>query len=124
MMLTKIKALSTAETTALLRHHLGPLRSWGFFLADNIRGRQSIAGLTLMPSLRLKNAKGSFCPAYSAAVVMKFIKAVQAAVPAARPTKVEALTVEIDTAIGWRYIKRDQDGRVCKHRVFAGARTI
>lgn len=123
MMLTKIKALSTAETTALLRHHLGPLRSWGFFLADNIRGRQNIAGFTLMPSLRLHNGR-NFCPAYSAAIVMKFIKDVQAAVPAARPTKAKALTVEIDAAINWRYIKRDQDGRVCKHRILAHARTI
>ena len=121
MMLTKIKALTPSETTALLRQHLGPLRSWGFFLSDNIRGRQNIAGLTLMPSLRIKNDRGSFCPAYSAAAVMQFIKNVQAVIPAARPTKTRALTVEIDTSIHWRYNKRDQHGTVCKRLIFAGA---
>lgn len=65
MMLTKIKPLTLAETTALLRRHLGPLRSWSFFLSDNIRGRQSIAGVTLMPSRRLRNKKGAFCPVFS-----------------------------------------------------------
>jgi len=55
-MKTNTPVITPAETAYLLRQHLGPLRAWADFLTDNIRGRQSVEGITLKPCAKANTA--------------------------------------------------------------------
>lgn len=102
-------SISASETAFLLRAKLGPIRAWGDFLADNIRGRQSIHGLTLKPCSRKKIGKG-FRPMYAIKAVEKFIADVLAIEPKAGKAPVKPVVLAVDAGRGWRCNKFDDKG--------------
>lgn len=101
--------ITLAEAAYLLRSQLGPMRSWADFLADNIRGKQSIAGLTLLPCARKRDGK-SFRPVYSVRDVKAFIAKVMASVPGAGKAKIKQTILSVDTGRHWKVNRFDQDG--------------
>lgn len=108
-MKTPIETISAADTAFFLRAQLGPLRNWGNFLADNIRGRQSLAGHTLKPCARQSDGR-AFRPIYSLSDVKVFIAQILAAVPSAGRTPVKPTTLSVDSGRGWRINKFDKSG--------------
>ncbi len=117
-MKTNTPVITPAETAYLLRQHLGPLRAWADFLTDNIRGRQSVEGITLKPCAKWHDGKNKH-PMYAVIDVKAFIDAVQAANPEARPTKVKAVTLAIDRGRVWWTNKFDQRGQTMNSLIFA-----
>lgn len=114
-MIYPAKLLTAGETASILWNRLGPLVNWSHFLADNIRGKQSLAGHTLMPSARLQGVRG-FGPAYAADSIKAFVQAVKAAMLGAKPC-IKPVAVRLDTAKDWRNSKFDRDGNpVARHQ--------
>ena len=107
-MIFKGNLISAGEAAYILQHQLGSMRQWRDFLSDNIRGRQCIEGLTLMPRGRLQNQTG-YGPAYLLADVKAFILAVKAACPDAGK-RITPVPVQLDTARGWMISKFDKHG--------------
>ena len=107
-MIYKGNLVTAGETAYLLQHQLGSIRQWRDFLADNIRNRQSIEGLTLMPRGRLQGPKG-YGPAYMLADIKAFILAVKAADPHAGK-RITPVPVQLDTTRGWHISKFDRRG--------------
>lgn len=101
--------ITAGEAAYFLQRHLGSMRQWGDFLADNIRDKQHIEGLTLMPRAKLRGPKGYYGPAYLLADVRAFILAVKAADPTAG-APISAVRVSLDTTRGWRVSKFDRLG--------------
>lgn len=107
-MLYQANLITAGETAYLLHHRLGSMRQWRDFLSDCLRGKQSINGLTLMPRGRLQNQTG-YGPAYLPADIKAFILAVKATYPhAGKP--IAPVSVQLDTARGWRVSKFDRHG--------------
>ena len=100
-------AISASETAFLLRAKLGPIRAWGDFLADNIRGRQNIHGLTLKPCGRKKIGKG-WRPMYAVNAVERFIANVLAIEPNAGKIPVKPVVLAVDSRLPWRMNKFDE----------------
>jgi len=100
--MTMTATVTASEAAYMLHKALGALRAWGDFLADNIRGKQSIHGLTLEPCC-LKKIQGAYRPMYAVADVHKFIAAVLACEPAAR-TKAPITVIDLPVERGrpWR----------------------
>lgn len=122
-MIVNTSTLSRSDTAILLWQKLGDLRVWPDFLADNGRGRQDIEGIVLLSCGKQKDAR-SMRPRYAVTDIAAFIKAVKLADPKAGPVKLKSFTLPIDTASPHRNRFDQRGGRVCKHRVFADARTI
>lgn len=68
---------STAETAAMLTARLGLIREWSDTLADMRRGRQHLAGLTLLP-VCMSRTDGTKRPFYSRRDIDAFTAAVTA----------------------------------------------
>lgn len=114
-MIYPAKLLTAGATASVLSRLLGPLVNWSHFLADNIRGKQNLAGHTLMPSARLQGVR-AFGPAYSLASIEAFVRAVKAAVPGVGK-KIIPVPAQLDTCKGWRQNKFDSDGHpVARHQ--------
>jgi|GEM_PF-2315380 len=110
MTTTTIQTVSASATSHILNCKLGSEdHNWSDFLADNIRGRQSIAGLQLLP-VAVRQHKGSFRPVYDLAAVHAFVKDVQKLVPSAVPTAVKVTALAIDRTRHWRMNKFDTRG--------------
>ncbi len=108
-MTTDTPVISASETAFLLRVKLGPIRAWGDFLADNIRGKQSINGLTLEPCSRKKTGKG-FRPMYALEDVEAFIESVLALEPKAGKAPIKPTVLAVDRKKSWRINKFDEHG--------------
>lgn len=102
-------AISASEAAYLLRAKLGPLRAWSDFLSDNVRGRQSIYGLTLTPCSRKKVGKG-WRPMYAVKAVEKFIADVLAIEPKAGKAPITPVVLAVDSRLPWRMNKFDATG--------------
>jgi hypothetical protein len=111
------EAISRAEATFMLRVFLGPLRNWDDFLADNIRGEQSIAGLKLLPCGRQKDARGTARPVYSVSEVKAFIENVRKAIPSAGKKPIKVTTLAIDRSKHWKDNNFDRDGASTARRL-------
>lgn len=107
-MIYKGSLLTAGETAYILQHQLGSMRQWRDFLSDNIRGKQGIEGLTLMPRGRLQNQTG-YGPAYLLSDIKAFVIAVKAACPHAGK-RITPVPVQLDTARGWVISKFDKRG--------------
>ena len=120
-MKTRIQTISAADTAFLLRAKLGPLRAWPDFLADNIRGKQSVHGLTLMPCARKQDYR-AFRPIYSIKDVEQFISEVLALEPSAGKVAIQRTVLAIDTGRYWKINKFAEDGSpVMLRRIFSPA---
>lgn len=102
-------AISASEAAFLLRAKLGPIRAWGDFLSDNVRGRQSIHGLTLKPCSRKKIGRG-WRPMYAVKAVEKFIADVLAIEPNAGRAPITPVVLAVDSRLPWRMNKFDATG--------------
>lgn len=102
--------VSTFETSLLVRLGLGDLRgNWGNCLADFIRGKTSIKGITLLPCAKKHDGR-AYRPVYALADIQAFIAKVKAVIPSAGRTPVRSTVLSIDTGRGWRVNKFAQDG--------------
>lgn len=101
MALITIEVLTAPEAAVILRAALGSIRSWGAFLADNIRGKQHIHELTLMPVGKKKIGR-SWRPLYAREEIMRFVADVLAVEPTAGKARIAVFRVTIDTSKGWR----------------------
>lgn len=120
-MITNIKTISSQAVAVLLWRHLGDLRVWPDFLADNIRNRQDVNGYTLMPCARTLDGRTK-SPMYDLLEVAQFIRDVQACVPGTKPGKMTVTTLAIDDALPWRHNTFSRAGiSVRKRSVFVGA---
>lgn len=114
------RSISASETAYLLRAKLGPIRAWSDFLSDNIRGKQSISGLTLKPCCRKKIGKG-WRPMYAIAAIDKFIADVLAVEPTAGSAPIKPVVLAVDSGLPWRMNKFDQmNAPVAMHRRIVG----
>lgn len=119
-MKTNTPTLSVAETDYLLRSELGPLRNWTNFLSDCKRGKQDLAGHTLLPCA-MKQDRRAFRPVYSVADIKAFIVAVKAAVPSAGKARITPVVLCIDDGRGWRANRFGKDGSaITPRRVSSG----
>jgi hypothetical protein len=110
----RVTTISASETAYLLRQALGPVRSWGDWLADLLRDRAAPHfGLRLLPVAGLK----SRCrrPVYATADVAKFIRSALALCPVgAVDRSVVKILIDIptgDMAAPWQF-RRAQIARV------------
>lgn len=105
MTATMTATVTASEAAYTLRVALGPLRAWGDFLADNIRGKQSVQGITLLPCCR-KKIGGAYRPMYAVTDVCAFIEAVLAVEPSARmKAPVTIIDLPVDRKRPWATLK-------------------
>lgn len=109
MTVTIESTVSASDAAVILRAALGDLRAWSDFLSDNIRGRQSIHGLSLMPCAQMK-VRGHFRPRYSMKDIKAFIAAVKRVEPSAGRTKIEVRHLPVKYA-HWRINRFDERGK-------------
>ena len=103
------KTYSAADTAAILRARLGPIRAWPDFLCDNIRDKQHVHGHTLLPCASVW-VRGHFRPVYSSQDIAAFVDAVLKAEPAAGREALTPLTLAIDPRKPWRWNRFDSRG--------------
>ncbi len=108
-MRAKTSVISASETAFLLRAKLGPIRAWGDFLADNIRGKQNIHGLTLKPCCR-KKIGGCYRPMYAVIDIETFIANVLKLEPKAGKAPITPVLLELERKKSWRLVKFDEEG--------------
>lgn len=108
-MKTSIQTISAADTAFLLRAKLGPLRAWPDFLADNIRHKQNLHGLTLLPCARKQDHR-LFRPVYNIKDVERFIDEVLTLDPSAGKVAIQRTALAIDTGCFWKINKFAEDG--------------
>lgn len=108
--MSTVHTISAAEAAYLLHAKLGSLRNWGDFLADAIRDRASIDGLTLLPCCRMHDGR-ALRPRYDAHAVLNFINEVKARHPEAGRTKITPLMLDVPPSPLWRVNKFDRDGK-------------
>lgn len=97
-----VESISLQDTVYLLRGELGNLRNWNSWLCDGNkrsgnRGPSTLHGHTLRPCARVNGA-----PRYNLDDVYAFIRAIQAAVPSARPAPVVTEVLRIVPGRLWR----------------------
>jgi hypothetical protein len=102
--------ISQADAAVVLRAKLGDHRSWPDFLADNIRGKQDLAGYTLLPCGRMKGVRGALRPVYAIDAIDDFIEKVKAALPEVVRKPIKATPLTVDTGRGWRLNTFDRQG--------------
>ena len=120
-MIVKKKTISAAQAAAMLFDKLGALRNWADFLADNIRGKQSINGLELLPCARKHDGK-SLRPVYSIDDVKDFIDKVLALESTEGKAPLKPTTLLVDTGKHWTVNKFKGDGSPFTYRSSAGFR--
>lgn len=114
------QTVTAPEAAYILQNKLGGLRAWADFLADNIRGRQSINGLTLMPCARRKDSK-AWRPVYDVRDVLKFVADVKAIEPSASEGKpIKPVTLTIEDGRFWKLNKFNEDGSTAYRRIDYG----
>ncbi len=116
----KIETLSAADTAYYLRAKLGAVRSWSDFLADCIRGRQSVSGYQLMPVARHSDGR-ALRPVYALSAVEDFVAKVLAATPTTGAAKIKPTMLDIDAGKSWRLNQFARDGSPIAPRRTAGA---
>ena len=109
MATTLTQTLSVFETACVLRNHLGVHKNWYSFLTDNIRGKQDVAGLMLLPCARLKDGR-NYRPVYAEQAVKPFIEAVLLAIPSMGKLPIRKVGLKVDPALSWRLNKFEKDG--------------
>ena len=121
-MITDTRTISSPDTAILLWQHLGPLRVWPAFLADNIRGKQDVNGYTLLPCARTMHGRDK-SPAYAVEQITQFIRDVKASTPGAGAGKITVTTLAIDSLLPWQYNRFDRTGKPVRRKcsVYAGA---
>lgn len=119
---TLTPTLTASQVVQRLYAELGTLRSWADFLSDNIRGRQSLNGLTLMPVIRMKDVR-TYRPRYAVNDVDEFVNSVLAKVPGAGSTKIVPKVLAIEKGRHWRLNKFDQEGVAIKLSAVRFAKT-
>jgi hypothetical protein len=96
MSLTRAKVYPAGEVASELRRYLGPLREWSDCLSDMRIGKTTVAGHVLLPIGRVHDGR-AWRPAYTAADIARFIRAVRVDVPEAESNvPARAMTVTID----------------------------
>jgi hypothetical protein len=113
-MMLETSTLTAADTAVVLRAKLGPLRSWPDFLADNIRGQQSVHGYTLLPRGR-KKIKGHYRPVYSTEDIDAFVERVIATEPGAGKSPIRPIKLKIDPSKHWKLNRFEEDGSPTIH---------
>lgn len=113
-MMIDADSLTAADTAVVLRAKLGGFRAWPDFLADNIRGKQSIRGLTLLPCCR-KKSKGRYRPMYALSEINAFIDQVLAIEPNAGKCPIRPIRLAIDPSKHWKLNRFDEDGSPTIH---------
>jgi hypothetical protein len=108
-MTTGTPVIQASEAAFLLRAKLGPIRAWGDFLADNIRGRQDIHGLTLKPCCKKTVGRG-FRPMYALTDVEAFIAKVLKVEPKAGRVPIKPMVLVVDRHKPWWLTKFDNAG--------------
>lgn len=109
-MRTGVETVSLSEAAHMLRSELGPLKNWVSFLNDiNVGKPSSVRGLQIAPCLKQHDGR-SFRPRYALADVEKFIKAVQAIEPNAKPAPIRTTAFSVDTGRAWFANKFDRHG--------------
>ena len=103
-------SLPLPETSYRLSEELGLLRSWTHFLTDNIRGRQHVAGFTLLPCAYVHDGK-SYRPFYAVEDIETFIKNVSVAIPGVCKSVAVPMMLEIDIGRSWRLNLFANDGK-------------
>lgn len=99
---TLVESISLQDAVYLLRSELGNLRNWNSWLCDGnkrggSRGPSTLHGHTLQPCARVNGT-----PRYNLDDVCAFIRAVQVAVPSARPAPVATEVLRIVPGRLWR----------------------
>ena len=96
----KVDTLDTGDVAMILRRALGRMRAnWSDFLSDCIRDKTSLAGLQLLPIVKVKTPNDR-CkrPRYTAQAIKEFIVGVLMVIP--RPSEAERewqmVTIEFD----------------------------
>lgn len=118
-----VKTVSAFEAAIILYRGLGLIRSWSDFLADNVRGRQSVSGFTLEPCCRKKDGRG-MRPRYATNDVVMFIRNVRSALPHVTPNeRIEPVALAVVPGFPHWANKFDQHGNpIRKCSISAGAR--
>lgn len=124
-MMTGTPVIQASEAAYMLRVKLGPIRAWADFLADNIRGKQSIQGLTLKPCCRKKIGK-AFRPMYALTDIEAFIAKVLKIEPKAGKAPIKPVLLDLDRKKPWRYVKFDEEGEPAAmlRRAIRNAKTL
>lgn len=99
--------VSASEAAHILMLGLGPMRSWSDFLADNIRSRQLLCGLSLLPCCEQHDGRRNR-PRYAVSDLRSFIQNVRLKIP--EKYEIKAIPLEIDPAKAWFVRKLDKDG--------------
>lgn len=77
--------------------------SWDDFLADCVRERQQLFGLTLLPCGRMED-RGVHRPVYDESDIVRFVHRVQAEDPVRfGPGRLKPMEVMLDPTIPWRF---------------------
>lgn len=121
MTISRKATIPAQEVAYLLRHCLGPIRCWSDFLADCLRDRTSIKGLTLKPCAKRHDGR-VYRPVYAVDDVRVFIDQVRKTVPeASASARIKQIILTIDRRVGWRAQKFDREGnRVIKAKGHGG----
>lgn len=99
-MKTSMALVSASETAHVLRLALGQRRAWSDFLADCIRERADLNGLTLLPYAARAQGTDVKRPLYRASDIRRFIVAARMRDPDLRGGPPAAATYELDDAPG------------------------
>lgn len=105
----RANTVSATEAAYLLMKGLGPIRAWKDFLTDNIRGRQSVSGETLLPCCEQHDGR-LFRPRYALSDIRVFVAAVRLKI--AEKYEINTVTLDLDPAREWFLRKFDKDGAV------------
>lgn len=103
-------SLSLPHTSYKLYEELGLIKSWTNFLTDNIRGRQHVAGFTLLPCAYVNDGRCGR-PFYAIADIEAFIGNVKAAMPGACMTLAVPMMLAIDNGRPWPLNLFAKDGK-------------
>ena len=106
----RVRTLDAQDTAFILRKRLGALRAWPDFLADCIRHRTHICGLTLQPVCKARDER-AMRPRYALTDIAEFIHAVLALGIGAGPEPIQAIEFEIDDSCIWKLNRFDKHGR-------------
>lgn len=102
-----MKTVSATEAAYFLMKGLGPLRAWKDFLTDNIRGRQSVSGETLLPCCEQHDGH-QYRPRYALSDIKAFVVAVRLRI--AEKCEISPITLDLDPERSWFLRRFDKDG--------------
>lgn len=103
----KESTISATEAAHILMLAFGPIRAWGDFLADNIRGKQNISGHTILPACQMHDGR-KFRPRYTVASIKQFIADLRKDVA---KCEIASVILDVDPSKDWRSNCFDEDGK-------------